>query len=292
MSVATRRSTLHLGDQSAAVNELQSLLNQRLGNQIIFKNVVPLVPDGNFGSRTRTAVVAYQEHYALSSDGVVGDRTWTSLLQTRFGDIQGHWAANPISVLANMGVVKGDTSGNFKPNETMTRLQFAGVVMAAFESVLPVVRSGLRFSDVPVLERNPITTAYTTGVMSGFGDRTFRPYEGIRRQDMFVSFATILGNLRSGGSDDLLRFGDASLISDYARTAVTLATRHGIVVNHPQVSRLNPQGFATRGEVAATLARAIVQHVKRQKEYGKRLDLGFRVPTEPVETGFTVIVGT
>lgn len=290
MPVAILRPTLQLGDRSAVVEELQSLLNQRLGNQIIFKNVVPLIPDGDFGSKTRTAVVTYQEHYALSSDGVVGDRTWTSLRQTRFRDIQAHWAANPITILANMGVVKGDTAGNFKPNEPMTRGQFAGVVMAAFEVVLPEVRPDQTFSDVSLPARNPITRASARGVMSGFGDGTFRPNDSIRRQDMFISFVTILGNLRSGGPNDLLRFEDANSISDYARSAVALATGHEIVVNHPNLSRLNPQGFATRGDVAATLARAIVQHVKRQKAFGNPLDLGFRVPTEPVETGFTVIV--
>lgn len=298
MPVTTLRPTLQLGDKSTAVEELQSLLNLRLANQIVFRAIVPLVVDGDFGSKTRIAVVAYQKQYALSPDGIVGDtlkewpchRTWASLLQTCFHDIQGHWAANPICALANMGIVKGDQTGNFNPNAAIARGQFAGVVMTAFESVLPAVRPDQRFSDVPMPARNPITSAYIRGVMSGFEDGTFRPDEGIRRQDMFVSLATILGNFRSGGPNDLIRFEDADTISDYARSAVLSVTRHEIVVNYPNKLRLNPKAFATRGEVAATLERAIVQHVKRQKDFGNILNLGFRVPIEPIETGFTVIV--
>ena len=290
MLVTTIRPTVQLSDQSDAVKKVQELLNQRLANQIIFHSLVPLATDGSFGEKTQSAVVAYQEHYALPADGIVGDRTWTSLLQTRFPDIAGHWAANPICALANMGIVKGDEFGNFNPDKAITREQFAIVAMLAFESVLPVVRPEQPFSDVGQSAPSAIASAYTRGVMSGFGDGTFRPNEGIRRQDMLAALVTILGTLRSGGPNDLARLEDADLISNYARSAVALALGHEIVVNHPNISRLNPQKTATRGEVAATLERAIVQHVKRQREFGNVLDLGFRVPQEPVETGFTVIV--
>ncbi|MEO0768281.1 MAG: S-layer homology domain-containing protein [Cyanobacteria bacterium J06649_4] len=295
MSVTTTlRPTIQLGSQGATVSELQNLLNLRLDHPSLFGFVIPLLVDGDFGNNTRRAVIAYQEHYALTPDGIVGDRTWTSLLQGCFHDSQGHWAANPICVLANMGIVAGDGSGNFNPNADITRAQFALVVMAAFESVLPIIREGHNFSDVRgggdtfATTYNPaINSAYRTGVMSGFSDGTFRLHDSIRRQDMYVSLVRILGTLRSGGPIDSL-YDDANLISDYARNPLALATFHEIVVNYPTISQLNPQTSATRGEVAATLARAIVQHVNRQKQFGNDLNLGFSVPQAPVETGFTV----
>ena len=288
MPVTTLRPIVQPGDQGDAVADLQNLLNLRLSNPVLFGSVVPLLLDGDFGNSTRRAVVTYQEHYALTPDGIVGDRTWTSLLQECFRDIQGHWAANPICILANMGIVRGDGTGKFNPNDSITREQFAAVVMAAFKSVLPVVRQNPGFSDVPG-GVSAIASAYERDVMSGFSDGTFRPKENIRRQDMYTALAKILGNLRSGGPIDSL-YQDADAISDYARTPVALATYHEIVVNHPTISRLLPQHATLRGEVAATLARAIVQHVNRQKQFGNFLDLGFNVPQAPIETGFTVIV--
>jgi S-layer homology domain/Putative peptidoglycan binding domain len=290
MPVTTMRPTIQVGSQGDAVEELQILLNQRLGNQLLFRSLVPLVTDGGFGDRTRKAVVAYQEHYALTADGVVGDRTWSSLLQTRFPDIEGHWAANYITVLSNMGIVKGDDLGNYRPNSLVTRQQFAQLVIAAFDPVLVTVRPDVRFRDVPMPARNPITRAYSTGVMSGFDDGTFRPDEGIRRQDVLVSLVTILGTLRSGGSNDLLRLDDRDTISDYARSSVVLALGHGIVVNQPNARRLNPKAAATRAEVAAILERAIVSYVQRQAQFGNRVDLGYRVPKEPIDSPFVVRV--
>jgi S-layer homology domain len=283
MPVTTMRPTIKLGSQGDAVEELQILLNQRLSNQIIFRTFVPLTTDGDFGSRTQKAVVAYQ-------DGIVGDRTWSSLLQTRFPDIEGHWAANYVTVLSNMGIVKGDDLGNYRPNSLVTRQQFAQLVVAAFDPILVNIRPDIRFSDVPMPARNPITRAYMVGVMSGFDDGTFRPNEGIRRQDVLVSLVTILGTLRSGGPNDLLRLEDRDTISDYARSSVVLAMGHGVVVNYPNVNRLNPKAAATRAEVAAILDRSIVSYVQRQAQFGNRVDLSYRVPKEPIDSPFVVRV--
>jgi Putative peptidoglycan binding domain/S-layer homology domain len=290
MPVITLRPTVQIGNQGDAVEELQILLNQRLGNQIIFRSLVPLVVDGDFGDRTSAAVLTYQEHYALNADGVVGNQTWTSLLQIGFPDIEGHWAANYITVLANMGIVRGNDLGNFSPNTLITRGQFAQLVVAAFDRVLTNIRPAIRFRDVPMPARSAIVRAYETGIMSGFDDDTFRPEEGIRRQDVLVALAQILGTRRDGGLSVLNRYEDAETISDYARLSVALATQHEIVVNYPNVNRLNPKAAATRGEVAAILERAIVLYVQRQAQFGNEVDLGYRVPKEPVSSPFVVIV--
>jgi hypothetical protein len=290
MPVITLRPTVQIGNQGDAVEELQILLNQRLGNQLIFRSLVPLQVDGDFGDRTNNAVLTYQEHYALEADGVVGSQTWASLLQIRFPDIEGHWAANYISVLANMGIVRGNDLGNFSPNTLITRGQFAQLIVAAFDRILTNVRPAIRFRDVPMPARSAIVRAYETGIMSGFDDDTFRPEEGIRRQDVLVALAQILGTRRDGGPSVLNRYEDAETISDYALIPVELATQHEIVVNHPNVNRLNPKAAATRGEVAAILERAIALYVQRQAQFGNEVDLGYRVPKEPINSPFVVIV--
>jgi peptidoglycan hydrolase-like protein with peptidoglycan-binding domain len=288
MPVAIARPTVQLGSQGDAVEELQILLNSRLGNQLRFRNLVPLVTDGDFGNRTRAAVLVYQEHYALVADGVVGDRTWESLLNARFGDIEGHWAANFITALANMGIVGGDGLDNYNPNNLLSRGDFAGLIEAAFSPVLKAVRPAIRFRDVSLPARNPITRVYQAGVMSGFDDGTFRPSDGIRRQDMLVALVTLLGTRRDGGPDILNLYTDRDAISDFARDSVILATLHGIVVNHPNIDRLNPKAATTRGEVAATLERAIVSYVQRQAQFGNQVDLGYRVPKEAIDSRFAV----
>lgn len=55
------------GDNLPAVGVLQKLLN---------RGGAGLVPDGDFGSRTRAAVVNFQRQRRLAADGIVGEHTW------------------------------------------------------------------------------------------------------------------------------------------------------------------------------------------------------------------------
>ncbi len=44
------------------------------------QHALDLNVDGNFGGKTKTAVVAYQMHERLIGDGIVGNKTWEALL--------------------------------------------------------------------------------------------------------------------------------------------------------------------------------------------------------------------
>lgn len=71
-STSTQRPTLQRGSQGAAVRELQTLLNQRMG-------ALPLTVDGVFGQKTEFAVKVMQYRMFLAEDGIVGSKTWKSL---------------------------------------------------------------------------------------------------------------------------------------------------------------------------------------------------------------------
>jgi peptidoglycan hydrolase-like protein with peptidoglycan-binding domain len=64
-------ATLMLGDRAERVVELQRRLN-KLGESLDL--------DGIFGPATHAAVVAFQGAHGLSADGVVGTRTWNTLV--------------------------------------------------------------------------------------------------------------------------------------------------------------------------------------------------------------------
>ncbi|MCD7735324.1 MAG: peptidoglycan-binding protein [Clostridiales bacterium] len=65
-------STIKSGSTGAQVKSLQSLLNG--------KNKAGLAVDGDCGSKTVTAVKAYQTAQGLTVDGICGVNTWTALL--------------------------------------------------------------------------------------------------------------------------------------------------------------------------------------------------------------------
>lgn len=62
---------LSQGSRGSAVRELQNLLRDR--------GFDPGPIDGIFGTRTRSAVIAFQRSQNLNPDGIVGVRTWTAL---------------------------------------------------------------------------------------------------------------------------------------------------------------------------------------------------------------------
>jgi len=71
---APKQISLTLRSSGAQVARLQTLLNE-------WKKAPRLATDGQFGERTRNAVIEFQRAVGLGADGIVGPRTWARLLQ-------------------------------------------------------------------------------------------------------------------------------------------------------------------------------------------------------------------
>lgn len=70
--VSTHLVTVKSGNDSRHVSDLQWLLKHKHGFDIKI--------DGEFGAKTKAAVIAFQKKKKLSADGIVGKKTWTKLL--------------------------------------------------------------------------------------------------------------------------------------------------------------------------------------------------------------------
>ncbi len=185
-----------------------------------------------------------------------------AVAQTNFPDVpSGYWAAPFIQELAARGIIVGFAEdGTFRPEDPVTRAQFAAMVNRAFNR--PAVRPPVNFADVPAnyWAREAIERAYTTGFMAGYPGNLFRPNENIPRAQVLVSLAAGLDYANTRPIDPLLgaTFSDASTIPGYARPGVAAATERQVVVNYPDVRTLNPNRVATRAEVAAFIFQALV----------------------------------
>lgn len=185
-----------------------------------------------------------------------------AIAQTRFPDVPaGYWAEPFIYELAAKGVIVGFAEdGTFRPEDPVTRAQFAAMINRAFNR--PVIRRPVDFADVPAnyWGRSAIERAYTTGFMAGYPGNLFRPNENIPRAQVLVSLSAGLDYANNRPIDQLLAstFNDAAQIPGYARPGVAAATERQIVVNYPDVRTLNPNRVATRAEVAAFIYQAMV----------------------------------
>jgi S-layer homology domain len=181
--------------------------------------------------------------------------------QTAFPDVSpNYWAAPFINQLAARGVIAGFDDGRFRPEQPVTRAQFAAMINRAFPG-RPATRPSINFVDVPAnfWGRGGIDRAYTTGFMAGYPGNVFRPDENIPRGQILVSLTSGLGYAPAAAIDSTLGvFSDASQILPYARSGVAAATERRLVVNYPNVRLLNPNQVATRAEVAALIYQSLV----------------------------------
>ncbi|PZU93716.1 MAG: hypothetical protein DCE90_16185 [Pseudanabaena sp.] len=188
------------------------------------------------------------------------------ITQIAFADVpKTYWAEAFIRELASRDIIKGFPDGSFRPNEPVTRAQFAAILSQAMNK--PNVRSGIKFTDVqPNFWANTaIQKAFTTGFMSGYSATTFRPSENISRVQILVSLSNGLGYKPSKSTDVTLKvFVDNNDIPKYALNSVAAASENRIVVNYPSLSLLRPNQTATRAEVAAFIYQALVSSGKLQ----------------------------
>jgi len=174
-------------------------------------------------------------------------------------DIQSSWARSFITALVSRGVIQGFPDGSFRPDEPVTRAQFAAIVSKAFPQ--PSSRQAIAFADVPEYywAKDAIQTAYQTGFLAGYPNNTFLPEQSIPRVQVLVALANGLNLSAKAESSALLdtSYQDAAEIPGFARSPVAAATANRLVVNYPDKKLLQPNQTATRADVAAFIYQAL-----------------------------------
>ncbi|MBD2386850.1 S-layer homology domain-containing protein [Cylindrospermum sp. FACHB-282] len=214
-----------------------------------------------------------------------------SLAQTTFTDVQSnYWASQFIQELSQRGVIAGFPDGSFRPEEPVTRAQFAAMINKAFQK--PAQRQAITFNDVPsnYWAASAIQQAYTIGFLAGYPGNNFRPNEAIPRQQVLVSLANGLQYTASTDPATILQYyNDASSIADYARSPIAAATEKQIVVNYPNVKFLNPTVTASRAQVAAFIYQALVSSNQATAINSPYI---VAINTTPTPTAITIPQGT
>lgn len=228
------------------------------GMVVNYPNVKELNPMREI-TRAEVAAIIYQGLVvkglanAITSSHIVASDVKSEPLS----DIAGHWAEPFILGLYNAGAVGGYPDGTFKPDDKMTRAQYAALLTKALNP--PVKRDAATFKDVPedFWGYVAIQTAYKSEFISGFPDNTFKPAENVQRAQVLVSLVNGLG-LSGGDVESLTKFSDRTSIPEYAKKAVATALAKELIVSHTNPDKLDPTGDATRAEVTVMIYQALV----------------------------------
>ncbi len=198
---------------------------------------------------------------ALSSTlAVTLSVTLPATAQSRFMDVNSsYWASDYVQALTEANVISGFPDSTFRPDQEMTRAEFAAILSGGFPT--PAVRDPITFSDVRAdhWAAGAIASAYAKGFLSGYPDGTFGLDQPITRLEVLLSLTSGLQiDTSDVNGEALAAFADRGEIPDWATAAIAAATESQLVVNYPNVQRLNPGRNATRAEIAAIAYQALV----------------------------------
>lgn len=183
----------------------------------------------------------------------------------KFVDVpDGYWARPFIDGLSARGIVNGFAGDYFRPEQPVTRAQFAALLQDAFDQSSG--QTTTPFNDVPsdFWAVKAIDRATKSGFLKGYPGNVFQPEQKIPRAQILVALATGLNiTTNSTPTQTLQIYQDAAEIPNYATEKVAAATEAGLVVNqNPQL--LEPNRDATRAEVSAIIYQALVRAGKAE----------------------------
>ncbi len=169
-----------------------------------------------------------------------------------YKDTAGHWAEGQIAQAASLNIVRGYADGSFAPDKSVSRAEFLVMLMNALKP--RTESSELEFSDagsIGAWARDAVAQALQAGIVTGYGDGSFRPHAGITRSEMTVMIARALGMsaVENAGNTG---FADDRDIPAWARDAVAALKQLG-VVSGKGANRFDPASLSTRAEAVTVI---------------------------------------
>jgi|GEM_PF-1267145 len=175
-----------------------------------------------------------------------------------FSDVpDSFWARDAVDFVSARGIFGGTSASAFSPDTGMTRGMLAKVLHNLEGSPAPASTGS--FTDVPAGSwcADAVYWAAEKGIVTGYGDGTFRPNDRVTRQQlaaMLYRYEQSKGGGFTGQWSFRLDYTDAGQVREYAYEPLCWMTMKG-VINGVSNHLLSPNGTATRAQVAAMLMR-------------------------------------
>ncbi len=164
------------------------------------------------------------------------------------------WYKDAVQYAYENGLMTGVSANEFAPDATTTRGMIVSM-LARLEGVESANDAG--FADVSdEWYATAVNWAASVGVVNGYEDNTFRPNDAITREQLaaiLMNYAAYKGQDVSARAS-LDAYSDAENVSTWATDTMQWAVAKGLLTG-VTADTLQPQGAATRAQVAAILQR-------------------------------------
>ena len=163
------------------------------------------------------------------------------------------WYKDAIQYAYDNGLMTGVSATEFAPEQTTTRAMIVSI-LARLENVTTAEAAGFADVDDNDWYATAVNWAANVGVVNGYEDNTFRPNTAITREQL----AAILMNYAAYKGEDVSNRADLTSYTDqpstWAEETMQWAVAEGLI-SGVTADTLQPQGAATRAQVAAILQR-------------------------------------
>jgi len=163
------------------------------------------------------------------------------------------WFYGYVNELTEKGIISGDGSGGFAPQNNVTREQFLKMILIAANVKSEETEN--TFDDVSdtAWYKEYVLTAKNLGIVNGMSETRFGIGSNIIRQDMAVIITRLFEKLGiSVETEKADEFTDAESVSEYAKEAVTFMKSIGLIQGYNNEFR--PLDNLTRAEASKIIS--------------------------------------
>jgi len=210
----------------------------------------------------------------------------TNVFAESFNDIGGHWAEKEIVSAQEKGIVNGDGTGNFRPNDTVTRAEFVKMLAA-------MVVPKLGAEDVPddyKTEENWYSKYYNFATMAFLDQDTEKTINGVnpgvfnndalvpvQRWEMAYMAGAMLKNMMGLTAESEISFTDKAEFELFGINDYIKLTAENNIIKGDQSGNFKANATGSRAEAVVIVSRMndfidafiVEQTAKQEEEYNK-----------------------
>lgn len=221
---------------------------------------------------------------------------------TSFPDVSAnHWAAKQIKELSEKSIVVGYPDGTFKPDDNVTRAEFASMAIWALGQEHTKVIQPVHFTDIDsdfwafdMIQR----ALYFELISCSENGQNFRPDDPVSHEEAVTVIVNALttGEISSQRAKEVLyKYGDVDKLSNEFLISAGKAEILDMNVHIPNTPyMLNPKEPVTRAEVTVLLKNMMVQaklnpNRKLAEAMRKKTGNGYVIPKTTVQGSYGII---
>lgn len=246
--------------------------NRTLENVLQYEYDLPKLDDDGLPTSKRNRATENLRRDALMDN--------ESLLSPKYRDIGGHWAEEPIFLLASLNVFSNDSS-YFSPDTPITRFDFARAIANSLSEVTELTaaeriklkrdpKNAKLFDDITVDDPEYAYVKFVKdkGIMVG-ENSYFLPERTLRRSEAIQIMVNALGITHLAPSPPYqIGYRDEDEIPDWAKDAIYMAKDIRLVTGYVD-GTIRPNEMVTRAEAAALISK-FIQHIREDINYDYR----------------------